>query len=157
MKTLGKLILVSALLLWGVNTVRAQGSIKDDKAKKAAEVKKLVNSKDYVFEATHENPQKGEKPLKYHRYDVAFAKDTLIADLPGYANGPVKFDCTKYAYSAVKGKNGAWDITVKPKTNMSDVKQLKLDVYPNGYASLKVVSRDHGPLSFDGYVKQEEY
>jgi hypothetical protein len=156
MKNLSKLILVFALILWGINTVKAQTSLKDDKAMKAAEVKDLVNNKDFVFEATY---TKGEKPLSYHKYDVAIAKDTLIANLPGSAKGPVKITSTNFAYNAMKDKRGNWDIVIEPKAGLtSDVKKIKLDITPQGHASLRVItSGHHGPLALDGYIKQEDY
>jgi hypothetical protein len=153
MKNLGKLCIVFALVCWGVNTAKAQSSLKDDRAKKAAEVKGLVNNKDFVFEATH---TKGEKALGYHKYDVAISKDTLIAYLPKSAGGVMKFDCKNFAYNTMRDNKGDWDITIKPNTKMSDVKELKLDVTPQGHASLQVVTH-RGPLAFDGYIKQEDY
>jgi hypothetical protein len=156
MKTLSKLCLVFVLIFAGLSTVRAQNSLKNDKAMKADEVKGFVNGQNYVFEATHTDSKKGDMPLKYHKYDVAISKDTLIAYLPG-KNGPVKFDCTNFAYNAMRGKSGSWDVVIKPKTNMSDVKQLKLDISPQGHASLRVIRNNHGPLELDGYIKQEDY
>ncbi|HEY2580464.1 MAG TPA: DUF4251 domain-containing protein [Mucilaginibacter sp.] len=157
MKSLSKLFFVFTLVLWGLNTAKAQSSLKNDKASKAAEVKDLVNNKDIVFEATTASSEKGNQPLNYHRYHVAVAKDTLVATLPGPNGDVVKFDCTKFAYNAVKGKNGTWDITIKPETKMGDIKELKLAVAPQGNASLHVVRSHGGPLSLDGYIKQEDY
>jgi hypothetical protein len=154
MKNLSKLILAFALIFGGINTATAQSSLKVDKAKRATEVKNLVSNKDYVFEATY---TKGEKPLKYHKYDVAITKDTLIANLPGN-NGPVKIASTDFAYNSMEGKRGSWDIVIKPKAGLtSNVKQLKIDITPQGHASLHVIRRSQGPLALDGYIKQEDY
>jgi hypothetical protein len=149
MKSLSKLFLAFILLL-GLNVAKAQTSLKDDKAQKATEVKGLINNKDYVFEA------KGDNALNHRKY-VAISKDTLIADLPGYSKGgPIKFATTHFAYNEWRSKKGSWDIVIKPKTNMSDVKELKLDIMPSGHASLRVIG-GHGPLTIDGYIKQEDY
>jgi hypothetical protein len=155
MKNLSKLILAFGLILWGLSTAKAQTSLKDDKARKATEVKGLVNSKDFVFEATKEDMRKGGMPLNYHKYDVAVAKDTLVANLPG-SSRPLKIATTNYTYSEMKGKKG-YDIIIKPKAGLtSDVKQIKMEVSPQGHASLRV-STNHGPLELDGYIKQEDY
>jgi hypothetical protein len=158
MKNLSKLLFAFALV-WGINAVKAQTSLKDDKAKKATEVSGLVNSKNYVFEANQGNPaQKGTVPADYHKYNVAISKDTLIAYLPGHGTSPVKITTTNFAYNAMEGKKGNWDIVIKPKSGItSDVKELKLNVSPTGHASLYVKTASRGPLSFDGYIKQEEY
>ncbi|HEY8784662.1 MAG TPA: DUF4251 domain-containing protein [Mucilaginibacter sp.] len=158
MKSLSKLILVFTLILWGLNTAIAQQSLRGDKAKKAAEVKNLISNKDFVFEATKEGMHKGGVPLKYHKYDVAIAKDTLVANLPGAGNGPLKVSSRDYTYNEMKRKNG-YDIIIKPKSGItSDVKQIKMEVTPQGHASVRVMTTNRrGPLEFDGYVKQEDY
>jgi hypothetical protein len=152
MKSLSKLLLAFGLLIGGLNAVKAQSSLKDDKADKATEVKSLVNSKDFVFEAT----KKGAMPLSYHKYDVAVSKDTLIAYLPGHA-APLKFNCTNFAYNVMDGKGGSMDVVIKPDAKMADVKQIKMDISPQGHAMLRVVRTNGGPLTFDGYIKQEDY
>ena len=148
MKNLSKLLLVFALGIWGLNTAKAQSSLKTDKAEKAAEIKKLVNNKDYVFEATN---AKGAKSMGY----VAISKDTLIANLPE-SKRPLKISTTDYAYSEWRGKSG-YEIVIKPKAGITgDVKQIRMEVTPQGHASVLVKS-SHGPLSLNGYVKQEDY
>ncbi|HZY35169.1 MAG TPA: DUF4251 domain-containing protein [Mucilaginibacter sp.] len=152
MKSIGKLFFVLVAVFAGLNTVSAQNSLKDDKADKAAEIKGLIQKKDYVFEATN----KGKMPLGYHKYDVAIDKDTLIANLPA-SSGKIKFDCTKYGYSEWRGKNGDWNIVIKPNTQMADVKQINMEITPQGHAMIEV-KRSHGsPLALNGYVKQEDY
>jgi hypothetical protein len=152
MKSISKLILVFIAVVAGLNTVKAQTSLKDDKADKAAEVKKYVQEKDYVFEATN----KGGMPLSYHKFDIAIAKDTLVADLPGHA-GKIKFDCTNYGYSEWRGKNGNMEVMIKPNSQMADVKQINMEITPQGHAMVKVERSHGGPLSLNGYVKQEDY
>jgi hypothetical protein len=158
MKNLSKFLIVFTLIFWGLNTVKAQSSLKDDKAEKAKEVRGFVKQKDFVFEATRADLRKGEKPLNYHAYDVAVSKDTLVANLPGSAKGPIKIASTDYAYNAVKGKNGDWDIFIKPKAGLtSDVKQIRMEVTPQGHASMRVITANRGPLELNGYIKQEDY
>src|SRR5258708_4174597 len=155
MKNLSKLIIVFALIAWGASTARAQTSLKDDKARKAAEVKSQINSKDFVFEATKEDTRKAGMPLTYHKYDVAIAKDTLVANLPG-SKAPLKISTTDYTFSEMRGKHG-YDIIIKPKAGVtSDVKQIKMQVTPQGSALLRVTTQ-HGPLELNGYIKQEDY
>lgn len=157
MKSLNKLILVFTLVCGALNTIKAQQSLQDDKASKADEVKGLIQSENYVFEATVD-PKKGNDSLKYHKYAVAISKDTLIANLPPYASGDsIKFTCTNFKYEATKGKDGHWDISIKPNTAISNVKQLLINVAPTGRASLRVLSPGHNPLLFEGYIKQEDY
>jgi len=148
MKNLSRLLLVFALGIWGLNTAKAQSSMQDDKADKATEVKQLVNNKDYVFEATNAN---GAKTMGY----VAISKDTLIANLPE-SKRPLKISTANYAYSEWRGKTG-YEILIKPKAGITGkVKQIRMEVTPQGHASVLVKS-NHGPLSLNGYIKQEDY
>jgi hypothetical protein len=153
MKTPGKLLFVFSLVFCTLNMAKAQSSLRDDKAKKASEVKKLVDSKDFVFEATR---VKGQK-VDYHQYDVAISKDTLVANLPG-SIAPMKVVSTDYVYNKMENGKGGYNITIKPKAGVtSDVKQIKIEVSPQGHASLRVTANGAGPLSLDGYIKQEDY
>jgi hypothetical protein len=149
MKSLGKLFLAAGLVVTGLCTAKAQTSLKDDKADKAAEVQRLIQNKDYVFEATKE----GKMPTGYHKVDIAVDKDTLLAFLPGH----MKFDTRDYAYSTWQGKNGNWEVMLKPKTGMSDVKKIKMDISSQGMAMVEVDRSHGGPLSLKGYIKQEDY
>ncbi|MDB5091246.1 MAG: hypothetical protein JWR09_5240, partial [Mucilaginibacter sp.] len=79
MKNLSKLFVVFALVFLGVNTARAQRSLKDDEANKAAEVKDLISSGRYTFEATKVISQKGNSSSLASGYDLDVSKDTLIA------------------------------------------------------------------------------
>jgi hypothetical protein len=154
MKNLSKLLLVFAFGFWGLNTVRAQSSINTDKAEKATEVKNLISNKDFVFEATN---SKGEKSLNYHRYDVAVAKDTLVANLPGY-KVQVKIATTDYAFNTMQDKDGRCDIVIIPRNGITgEVRQIKIDVSPEGTAYAYVSMRDKGVMSLKGYIKQEDY
>lgn len=157
MKSLNKFVWVFAVILFGVNVAKAQSSLQDDKAIKHAEVKDLINNKDYVFEATTKNGTINDTSSNHHRY-MAISKDTLVARLPNRTSAdPVKVSCTNYSYNVVKNKNGHWDVTIKPNAGMSDVKQFKLDIMPNGSASLLVIQTDKKSVVYNGYIKQEDY
>lgn len=156
MKNLSKLMMAFALLFFGVNAVKAQSSLRQDKAMKAKRVEKFVNSKDYVFEATHTGYSRGDRQLPYHRYDIALDKDTLIAHLPGSAR-PVKFDCTNYAYHVSRANNGGWHVLIRPRASMTRVKEINMNISSQGEARVRVDRSNMGPLNFNGYIKQESY
>lgn len=157
MKNLSKIVWIFAIVLLGLNVAKAQSSLKDDKSLKHAEVKDLIANKDYVFEANSKDPAINDPSASHHQY-VAIAKDTLIARLPNKSGAePVKVSCSNYSYNAFKDKNGHWEITIKPNTGIRDVKQLKLDITPNGSASLLVYQSYKKPVVYNGYIKQEDY
>jgi len=159
MKSLSKLILVFASVLWGLNTSQAQIPSQKEKADKAEEIKRLIDEKNFVFKAVPEKDsskviaENGSK-LPY----VAVLRDTLIVNLSGQTKtDSVKFNGTAFGYRETRNKKGDWDIVIKPSTGMSDVKEMTMVVMPTGHASLRVI-RSHGsPLSYVGYIKQEDY
>jgi hypothetical protein len=165
MKSLSKLFFVFILILWGSNATRAQGSIKADKADKAIEVKHLVNSGRYTFEATKVILPKGSlKPINSWR-DLDIAKDTVIAYLPdlGTAHTATSgaraagITCTRFSYNRAQGKNGHWEVTILPKEkpgDMKDVKKIKLDISSLGYTTLTVVNTKGSSVSYYGYIKE---
>lgn len=157
MKNLSKLIFVFASVLWGVNASQAQVPSKEDKTDRATEVKSLINKKDFVFKAMSGNASEKSQSHNMQPY-VAVLHDTLVVNLSGQTPGEsVKFNGTHFGYQATQDKKGDWDIIIKPSTGMSNVKELNLAVMPSGHASLHVI-RSHGsPLSYVGYIKQEDY
>ena len=159
MKNLSKIGIALLFVAWGFSTANAQQSLKEDEARRVAEVKKLVDQNDYVFEAERADFRKHSTPLKYHNFFVAMSKDTLLVCLPLKKSGLVKFDIANQAYYYYKQVNddGSINISIVPKSTISDVKELKIDVTPEGQASVNVFRKGRGPLSFDGYIKQEDY
>ncbi|HTI61844.1 DUF4251 domain-containing protein [Mucilaginibacter sp.] len=162
MKSLGKLFFVSALVLWGSDAVFAQ-SLKEDKVKKATEVKNLVDGGRYTFEASKKVMGNGDSRYLRHGGDMDVSKDTLIVYLPeeGKAPGtPVKainagITCTGFGYQMNDAVNGGWNIDITPKGDHStEIKEITLLISPEGYATLDVMRPDKKSLIFYGYVKQ---
>jgi hypothetical protein len=165
MKSLCKSFLVFALALWGANAVHAQASLKKDEAKKEAEVKKIVSSGRYTFEATKEVSKNGSMPLK-QRSDLDITKDTLIAFLPGLGKSSAAsasasasgITCNRFKYDLEHGKHGRTEVIIKPEQKSAadkDVKELKLNISPSGYGTLTVIRTDKKPVSYYGYIRQE--
>jgi len=165
MKSLSK-FLAFALVIFGVNTVSAQGSLRDDEAKKAAEVKELVNSGRYTFKATKQISQKGGSRALNQGGDLDVAKDTVIMYLPDVGKSPMTpvkardagITCTHFAYNMEAGKNGGWVIHIKPEEkcarDLSDIKKINMDISKEGYATLTVAFTNKSPIAFYGYIEQ---
>ncbi|HTD41722.1 MAG TPA: DUF4251 domain-containing protein [Mucilaginibacter sp.] len=165
MKRLSK-FLVFALAILGANTVWAQASLKGDEAKKRTEVKELINSKRYTFEATKMVSKKGDSKVLQSGNDFDISKDTLIAYLPtvGKPEGaPVRainsgITCTHFSYTKQQSKNGGWNVTIIPKEkfakNEKDIKKINMAISKNGYATLTVNFTDRNPVAFYGYITE---
>lgn len=165
MKSLSKL-LVFALAVLGANTVCAQASLKGDEAKKKTEVKELINSNRYTFEATKMVSKKGESQTIKSGTDLDISKDTMIAYLPGVGKkegAPVKainagITCTHFSYTKEQSKNGGWNVTIIPKEKYAkderDIKKINMAISKNGYATVTVNFTDRNPVAFYGYITE---
>lgn len=165
MKSLSKL-LVFALAVLGANTIYAQASLKGDEAKKKTEVKELINSNRYTFEATKMVSKKGESQAIKPGTDLDISKDTLIAYLPGVGKkegAPVKainagVTCTHFSYTKEESKDGGWNVTIIPEEkyaqNEKDIKKINMAISKNGYATVTVNFTDRDPISYYGYITE---
>jgi hypothetical protein len=151
------------LVLLAINILA--GSLMATAQKKSPdEIKKLVESKNYVFKAQWVNPQVGTSRQLTSDYDLAIAGDTVISYLPYFgrayaapvnpSEGGIKFTSTKFDYKLSNGGK-SWRVTIKPK-DAPEVQQLYLDIFDNGNATLQVTSTNRQGISFNGYVEENK-
>lgn len=124
-------------------------------------IKKIIESRDYIFKAQTATPQSGRTRQLTSEYTLKILEDSIIADLPYFGRaysapanlvgGGFQFTSIKFNYKAVPGKKDSWEINIKPEdTNGGE--NMSLTVYNNGRADLKVTSRDRQFISFSGYI-----
>jgi len=139
-------------------SLRAQNK----KQLKAAEIKSLVDSKNFTFMAQYADPLGGGHRYLTSDYDVVIKPDSVNSYLPYF--GRVTFDppiyptqdgimfkSTKFGYQTTVKKNGMYLITITP-TDAKYIQKLYLTVSPNGYASLQVTITNRDAISYDGFV-----
>lgn len=128
------------------------------------EIKRIVESRNYVFKAQMANPQNSISRQLTSEYDLSVSRDTVVSFLPYFgrayvaptnpAEGGIKFTSTKFEYKeSSDGKR--WKITIKPK-DASEVQQLYLEVFDNGSATLHVISTNRQGISFTGYIEENK-
>lgn len=152
------------LILWGANTVSAQEALKGEQAKKAEEVKALINSGRYTFKAIKIISPKNNDTTLPRGYVFDVSKDTLIVCLPSdkmeiTAVNPREagITWTRFDYNKESVKNGSWSIFIKPrrsKPEMHNIRNINLDISRLGYATLTVKRNYDGPVSYYGYITQ---
>lgn len=167
MKSLIKLFSALLIGICCINMAHAQNTKATKKAAKIAEINRIINSMNYVFNAQYALPARGSsKPVS--DYDLTVTKDKLNIYLPYYGRvysgmmdptqGGIKLTTTHFDYKAQQGKKGDWTITIKPKekdiTDAKDVRELRLNVNTDGYASLYVSCYNRDNISFNGYVDE---
>jgi len=163
MKSLSKL-LIFALAVLGANAIYAQASLKGDEAKKKTEVRELINSNRYTFEATKMVSESGNSDTIKVGTDLDISKDTLIVYLPGVNKEKDTSDkaikagitYTHFSYTKEKSKNGSWNITIIPEEKYAkgerDIKKINMVVSENGYATSIVSFTDRSPVTYYGYI-----
>jgi len=163
MKTLATILFALLIMSTAVQPVDAQTKAQK-KAAKEAELKELINSKKFTFQAYNVYPAYGGSRYLSTDYDVRIAGDSVISYLPyfgevysggGYnssTDSGIKFTSTDFEYNSTKNKNGSWNIIIKPKDGRNAT-QLLFTIQANGRTDLAVVSQNRQRIRFDGYIK----
>jgi len=145
------LLAVPALFLSTVHAQDQQASIKD-----------AVAAKNFIFTPQTMLPTSGpSKQVGGQGYQLRISGDSLVSYLPyigrAYSapmnnNGGLNFTSTKFDYVVTDRKKGGWEVSIKPK-DISDFREFALTVFENGSASLRAISNNRQPISFDGDAK----
>lgn len=140
--------------------ILAASSIVKAQDKKPDEMKRIIESQNYIFKAQMVNPLGGGSRQLTPEYDLSITKDTIISYLPYFGRaytapidpteGGIKFTSTHFEYKSPKDGKG-WEITIKPN-DVRNVQELYLTIFDNGNATLQVTSTDRQSISFNGYV-----
>jgi hypothetical protein len=145
-----------------INPIFAQSTKKEKQAKKQAEIKAMVEAKNYTFIAEYAQPMRGGNRYITPDYDFKVTKDTLTAYLPYFGRAYVapmnpddagmKFTSIHFDYKMLEKKD-SWDITIKPK-DAKDVQTIQLNITKDGYATLRIASNNRDAISYQGYIQQ---
>lgn len=144
-------------------TVMAQ-STKYNEADRKQVVKSMIDSHEYVFKAQTVHPSRGRTVQLNAEYDLQISDDTVRSYLPyfgraysapiGSRGGGYDFTSRQFEYVQNKRKKGGWDILVRPR-DVNDVREMYLTVFENGSASLRVVSNNREPISYNGFIEMK--
>ncbi|MFV0375853.1 MAG: DUF4251 domain-containing protein [Mangrovibacterium sp.] len=161
MKSIGILVLV---LILGIQTGNAQKqTARERKEQKAAEVKKLIGSGDYVFVANSAQPMAFRRINLTSNYELKMKGTSAEAWLPyfgrayqadyGDTDGGIKFkEEAQGLKTSFNERKKSYEIQFEVKT-VKDNYTLYLSVGLSGYADLTVNSNNRQPISFTGMVE----
>jgi hypothetical protein len=131
------------------------------KTDKGSQLKDLITSKHFVFNAESVLPSNGRIRMLNSGERIELRGDTLTADLPYFgraytapvdpAKGGFHFTSTAFGYTVTEKKKGGWTILIKPTGN-NDVQQLALDVTSKNMASLQLISNNRQSISYNGHI-----
>ncbi|MDB5210269.1 MAG: hypothetical protein JWQ30_1096 [Sediminibacterium sp.] len=157
------LVFILTVATGGVNLAGAQQTKQEIKAGKEAIIKQKIADKKYVFIVQSVTPMRGNIRQLSAEYDLRVAPDSIISYLPYFgqaysapvnpSEGGIKFASVTFEYTSTSRNKGGWDITIKPR-DVSEVQQLFFSIFPNGSATLQVISTNRQPISFSGYISE---
>jgi hypothetical protein len=137
---------------------------------KKAALMAAVNNRNFIFIANYVSPARGGGHALTSDYDVTLTKDSVITYLPyfgraymanyGSLDDGIKLTTTKFSYTQTTNKKGNVEILITPKEqNLTDalaVKSMRLNISPDGYASLQVISFNRDPIIFNGNIEERK-
>lgn len=122
----------------------------------------LLQTGRFVFIPQTVNPTGGRTRQVTPDFFLRVSPDTVQSYLPyfgraytapiGTGRGAMDFIITDFTYNAVTGKKDRQQITISPKSG-ADVRELILQVSPNGYATLIALSNNRQQISYNGYIQ----
>jgi hypothetical protein len=166
MNDMKKLVLFAAFAVLFFS-VQAQDSEKkskkelkaEKKAQQITEIKAIIESKNFVFDASTANPMKGRTVNLTSDYDMTIKNDSVFSYLPYYgvaysgaafggSDSPMIFDSTIEEYTSEATKNG---YMVKFKTRKAnDVVDCTFHISETGSTSLSVSSMNRQSITYYG-------
>ncbi len=132
-----------------------------NKAEKQEEIRKLLDSKVFIFSPQSASPSTGAMIQLTSEFYLKIKQDTLESNLPYYGvnfqpsfgeiRSPLEFTSTDFDYTINTTKNGTYDITIK-LNDPSDPDQINLTISTLGYTNVRVISTNRQPISFYGDI-----
>jgi hypothetical protein len=124
-------------------------------------VQSAIESRRFAFSVQSVMPVGGVlRQDNWVGYGIRVAGDSLVADLPYFGrafsaplgtNGGIRFTSTAFDYAVKKRRKGGWEITMFPK-DVTDLRQFVLTVSEAGNATLRALSNNRQPISYNGNV-----
>jgi hypothetical protein len=143
----------------------AQKNAEDKTDSKKLAFKNMVDSQHFIFVAQSVTPLRVRFRNLTSEYDVSISRDTMVSYLPYFGRATtaplnpsesgLNFTSTNFSYSVAPYKKSGWNVEIKPK-DKTDIQQFLFTIYDNGSASLNVNSISRDPISFMGYIKNDE-
>jgi hypothetical protein len=154
-------LLLSFLILMCTYS-NAQTAADQKKQDKNVQLKNMIDSKHFQFQALSATSMKGKTIQLSSEYYLKLNKDSLNVDLPYYGRSytadypgtdvSVRFKSNQFSYSSDSTKKGGWEITIIPK-NEPRANKIYISVTSSGYCTVNIGSNTRQSISYYGYIK----
>lgn len=144
-------------------------------------INNLVSSDEFTFHAEKANPMNYDVinvvnsipnatqlrtfQISGESYGIEIKKGVMEVTLPyfgraftstyGTSDNSYRFTSKDYAVTKTQSKKGNWVYKIKPN-DVKNVSDINIEIFKNGKASTSIRSNDRQPISYDGYVSQNE-
>ena len=145
------------------------------------DVNALVSSEEFTFHAQKANPMSYDVinalnsipnnpstrilQLDGDGYVIEIKKDILEVVLPyfgrafnstyGSSDNSYRFTSKDYTITKSQSKKGNWVFKINPN-DVKNVSDIYIEIYKNGKALTSIRSNDRQPISYDGYISENE-
>lgn len=130
-------------------------------ASSSDDIGRLLESKTFTFVPQTVSPTGSRTRQVTGGFFLRLSGDTVQSYLPYFgrsysapisgSRGGMDFTSTDFGYQAGQGRKDATLIVIEPRSG-TDVRQITLQVYPNGNASLQAISNNRSAISYNGYI-----
>ena len=144
-------------------------------------VNNLVGSDEFTFHAEKANPMNYDVinvvnsipnapqlrtfQISGNNYGIEIKKGVMEVTLPyfgraftstyGSSDNSYRFTSKDYAVTKTQTKKGNWVYKIKPN-DVRNVSDINIEIYKNGRALTSIRSNDRQPISYDGYISENE-
>jgi hypothetical protein len=122
----------------------------------------LLQTRRFVFIPQSVNPTGGRTRQVTPDFFLRVSPDTVQSYLPYFGRaytapinsgrGGMDFTLTGFEYIVTPGNKNRQQITIRPQSG-ADIRELVLQVNPNGYATLIALSNNRQQISYNGYIQ----
>ncbi len=159
-----KIVILLIVLIAGVNWGYSQKlTTQERKAQKAEEIKELVESGNFRFEAQSLTPMTGNKVNLTSLYYLQFEGNQVISELPyrgraytveyGSTDLGVKFDeKAEKIETEFNEKKDLYDIKIEVETQKENF-QILISAGLSGYATVNILPTNRQPISYYGTIE----
>jgi hypothetical protein len=130
-------------------------------ASNSEDVGRLLESKSFTFVPQTATPTGSRTRQITGGFFFRLSGDTLQSYLPYFgrsfsapinpAQGGMDFTTTNFGYQVEQGRKGATRIVIEPRSG-TDVRQITMQVFPNGNASLQAISNSRSAIAYNGHI-----
>ena len=144
-------------------------------------INELVNSEEFTFHAERANPMNYDVinalnsipnnpstrilQLNGDGYMIELKKGKMEVVMPyfgrtfnavyGRSDNSYRFTSKDYTVNKSQSKKGNWIFKIKPN-DVNNVSDINIEVYKNGKAFTSIRSNDRQPITYDGYISENE-